>query len=170
MIFYISTKKLRFLCSSHGEAFPRGQILRFYNILPKMTFFCLSTVPRHSARTRTQTRNTRDRASRQLESLSKVKQGEYKADTTTVHGQARFASMILLDFQYYIVGHCPDFQLPCPLNQSELTISSIGVIQREKLLSQIVYHQLHHALNWLQLNNPLYLNINASLTTNKPTR
>lgn len=50
-------------------------------------------------------------------------------------------------------------QLPRPLSESELILSSVGVAHRETfatLLQQVDHHKVYTALLWLRTNNPLY--------------
>jgi hypothetical protein len=50
-------------------------------------------------------------------------------------------------------------QLPRPLTQSELILSSVEVSHRETfqtLLQQLDHHKIYQALLWLSANNPLY--------------
>ena len=55
-------------------------------------------------------------------------------------------------------------QLPRPLSQSELILSTVGIAQRETfqtLLQQLNHQRIHNALLWLQANNPLYTAISS---------
>ena len=56
-------------------------------------------------------------------------------------------------------------QLPRPLIESELILSTVGFTQRQTfqtLLEQLDPHRIHQALLWLKTNNPLYATISIS--------